>query len=312
MNSYPESAPYARQNNFDLLRLLFATGVVFSHSFSSLGLEEPVLWNRSLGNLCVHGFFVISGYLISSSFARLPEFVPFFVNRALRIIPALIVALILTNWLAEISQSFASNPIPYISNGPIWTLTWEAVCYGLVLILGFAGALTSTSIPAVLVSVWLAYLLRTGQSSPAYDVIAPMVLMFLMGAFIRICHARISLSKVIFPAVILLIISFSAETATPAFNMVMRHIPFLWAPAVSQWDMMRILYLVSFPFIVMYLAVRAPVLWSGKTDVSYGVYIFAWPISQTVVHFSLIEGVRFNPYTLFLVVMAFTLPVSWM
>lgn len=307
-----EPTPISRKNNFDLLRLLFATGVVFSHSFSSLGVEEPIVWNRSLGNLCVHGFFVISGYLISNSFIRMPAVVPFLVNRTLRIVPALIIALLLTDWLASVSQFFSKNPIPYISNGPIWTLTWEAVCYGLVVIFGVAGVLTRATMPAVLVTIWISYLLKTGESTPAYDVIAPMVLMFVMGAFIRVCQERINFSKIIFPFFLMFVVSFSADTASPVLNAISQHIPFLWAPAIGQWDIMRILYLASFPFIVMYLSLNAPVPWHGKTDVSYGVYIFAWPISQTIIYFSIKQGLSFNPYTLFLAVMAITLPVSWL
>ena len=46
------------ENNFNFLRILFASLVVFSHAYALLGFEEPVIFNRSLGNLSVHGFFL--------------------------------------------------------------------------------------------------------------------------------------------------------------------------------------------------------------------------------------------------------------
>ena len=47
-----------KKNNFDVLRLIFAVFVIFSHSFALVGKSEPVLLGRTLGNLGVHGFFL--------------------------------------------------------------------------------------------------------------------------------------------------------------------------------------------------------------------------------------------------------------
>lgn len=67
-----------QSNNFDFLRFVAAFFVVFGHSFALLNLMkiEPliVLSNGGLysGTLGVYIFFVISGYLILSSWDRNP------------------------------------------------------------------------------------------------------------------------------------------------------------------------------------------------------------------------------------------------
>jgi peptidoglycan/LPS O-acetylase OafA/YrhL len=50
--------------NFDVLRLLFAVFVIFSHSFALLGFADPVqalVRTTTPGGLGVDGFFLISG-----------------------------------------------------------------------------------------------------------------------------------------------------------------------------------------------------------------------------------------------------------
>ena len=129
-----------RENNFDALRLVFAIFVIFSHAYALVGKTEPVLLGRTLGNLGVHGFFVISGYLIVKS--KLNSSSSFYViSRALRILPGLVVALYIANLIGNLAHHFEHNPVPQITDGPVWTLPWEAICYLLVLVFGIIGGL---------------------------------------------------------------------------------------------------------------------------------------------------------------------------
>ncbi|MFD0750792.1 acyltransferase family protein [Mucilaginibacter calamicampi] len=77
-------------NNFDLLRLLAATQVVFDHYFQHLHILLND-WQQALLYLFpgVPVFFVISGYLISASYERTNDLTKYFRNRILRIFPGL-------------------------------------------------------------------------------------------------------------------------------------------------------------------------------------------------------------------------------
>jgi peptidoglycan/LPS O-acetylase OafA/YrhL len=183
------------QNNFNALRLLFATLVVFSHSFALLGYEEPVLWGRSLGNLSVHGFFALSGYLICQSYVNSSSLLSFTASRFLRIAPAFIFAMLISRLLVKLCDGYQTNSVPYIANGPIWTLTWEIVCYIALAILGLLGILRITTIPSFFAAVWLIYLINISSTSITYIVIAPMVLMFLVGAFLFLIEEQINYKK---------------------------------------------------------------------------------------------------------------------
>lgn len=91
-----------RINNFDLLRLLAATQVVFVHCYMHLHLEENFwfeLINKFPG---VPVFFVISGYLISRSYEKNSHIKNYFRNRILRIYPGLWGCLIVTIITASI------------------------------------------------------------------------------------------------------------------------------------------------------------------------------------------------------------------
>ena len=98
----PASPGASRQpphaNNFDVLRLVAALSVIFSHSFliaAGTQANEPlVLFTRNqcpLGLVGVFVFFVISGYLVTDSWCRAPQPNGFVLRRAARIYPGLVV-----------------------------------------------------------------------------------------------------------------------------------------------------------------------------------------------------------------------------
>jgi len=67
-----------RYNNYDFVRFVLASSVVFAHGFHALNRSgafyEPMLGvtrdQLQLGHLAVHGFFVISGWLVIQSRER--------------------------------------------------------------------------------------------------------------------------------------------------------------------------------------------------------------------------------------------------
>jgi peptidoglycan/LPS O-acetylase OafA/YrhL len=86
-----------RANNFDIVRLVAALSVIFSHSFLiAAGTQANEPFVLLTGGQCVLGlvgvfvFFVISGYLVTESFCRDPAPGRFALRRSLRIYPGLL------------------------------------------------------------------------------------------------------------------------------------------------------------------------------------------------------------------------------
>jgi peptidoglycan/LPS O-acetylase OafA/YrhL len=97
------AAPMARHNNFDVLRLVAAISVMFSHAFliaEGTQRHEPLIvltGNQAILGLCgVFVFFAISGFLVTQSFEETGDPLQFLAKRALRIFPGLFVALLLS------------------------------------------------------------------------------------------------------------------------------------------------------------------------------------------------------------------------
>lgn len=86
-----------RTNNFDFLRLMTATLVVYAHSFPITGsVSNGGILGIDAGQLRVQAFFAISGYLVSRSWKSDPNVFRYLSKRALRIFPALAVATVFT------------------------------------------------------------------------------------------------------------------------------------------------------------------------------------------------------------------------
>jgi peptidoglycan/LPS O-acetylase OafA/YrhL len=87
-----------RRNAFDVLRLVAATLVLVSHCYALSGRDDPITsaTATTLGTIGVLMFFAMSGFLISKSWTDQPAVFPFAVKRALRLIPGLAVAVVLT------------------------------------------------------------------------------------------------------------------------------------------------------------------------------------------------------------------------
>ena len=181
-----------RNNNFTLIRMLAATGVLVSHAFPMAlgeGTPEPfeLATGYTLGWVCVAIFFAISGFLIARSFDRTARIEDWFSARVMRLFPGLIVVSILTlaiygpvfttlslgeyfasprTWTYvprnvtlvslqyDLPGVFADHPVPRAINGSLWTLVHEVACYVGVLLAGVLGALRSKKVFAVLCAIY--------------------------------------------------------------------------------------------------------------------------------------------------------------
>ena len=77
------------ENNFDLLRLLFAGTVCLVHAYELSGFSELAVISQVLSSgMAVKGFFVLSGFLIFMSFERSTSLSSYAMKRIRRIYPA--------------------------------------------------------------------------------------------------------------------------------------------------------------------------------------------------------------------------------
>lgn len=155
-------------NNFLLLRLLAASLVIYGHSFALAAdcgwcrdVVTSVFHYRYSGDLGLHIFFVISGFLVTASFDSRQNVTEFLKARALRIFPGLVVCIALlvflgafltvldsaSYWSAgetrkffwtnssllgyrdKLPGVFETNKFGLAVNGSLWTLWIEARLY---------------------------------------------------------------------------------------------------------------------------------------------------------------------------------------
>ena len=163
---------HRQENNFDILRLVAAWLVLFSHSYGlyygSTDWFHQTLGYEQASSIGLNIFFTISGYLVTASYINQPRFTSFMLKRILRIVPGLFVVLALSalimgplvttlplsTYFTETATYkyirgalvftikyflpgvFADLPFPAAVNGSLWTLKIEARCYLLIGILG--------------------------------------------------------------------------------------------------------------------------------------------------------------------------------
>ncbi len=211
----PGGGSSARANAFDLIRLLLALGVVYSHGHLLGGFGDEgffILAKRQtiLGSLAVLGFFGLSGFLVAQSFASNGAVWPFVRARLLRILPGLYFALVFTAFVIAPLISWANAgsygwsavsawkyvllnlpvrvgewhvggilhglPYPESFNGSLWSLFPELQCYGLVLVLGLCGALRTARANLLLFTGMVVLLHVALVISPAKEMLTPTLL----------------------------------------------------------------------------------------------------------------------------------------
>jgi peptidoglycan/LPS O-acetylase OafA/YrhL len=101
-------------NGYDLIRLLLAAAVVYSHSYvlGGFGAEPLRQFSKEdlfLGKLAVLGFFGLSGFLVAASFERSRGFVDFFSKRVRRILPGY--------WVCLAVTAFVLAPLIWLAGG---------------------------------------------------------------------------------------------------------------------------------------------------------------------------------------------------
>lgn len=323
----------SHSNNFGLLRLTFAVCVIVSHSFEIIDGDrsrEPLtrlFGTVSLGDLGVSGFFVASGYLITQSFETTPTVLSYIWKRILRIYPGFIAAslvclmvvapfsgadmadllgigavksLIRIVLLARPSLpgAFSEQPIPAL-NGSMWTIAYEFRCYVLLAILGLLGVLRrrktflAIGVATLLLSAFssidfnppsvLHDLLGTLRSSTRFDSL------FFSGALFYLYRDKVHFSNVGAAVALptLTVSLLSAQVASLAIPVLGGYLIF-WFSFLSNTERLNSI--------------------NRSTDISYGVYLYAWPVQMLLVRF--IDGI--SPLSVFLISTFFSVVLAYL
>lgn len=267
----------APRNNFDALRLIGAFLVLISHQFALSGRWEPrVVGDHSFGNLGVLIFFSISGYLVTSSWLSDPDILRFAARRTLRMAPALCVSMPLT-WIVIAAlglTGFPDNP-RHLTNGSLWTIKYEVACYAILLVAGVATRRSSIVLTAGIFCYFVLPGLQSGETILAY-----FGLFFAAGSLLRAYpYLRTPPLTVLFLVTGYALIRIHQTKLGLAFVVP----PLTIAMGLRSWPGLRDIPKIG--------------------DLSYGIYIYAWPVQQIGVA---LMGKR-TPY---LELLSITIPVT--
>ncbi|MBD2857735.1 acyltransferase [Spongiibacter sp. KMU-158] len=297
-----------RDNNFNLLRFIAATLVLVSHSFPLAGGEgtaEPLasLVGMTLGGLSVDIFFVSSGFLVAGSFLSQQSVKSFAWARVLRIYPALFIAMLFCvfavglvftdlsagEYLAnkqiykfliensllvggieyDLPGVFLNNPYPVAVNGSLWTLPVEVKMYIFLALIFSAVFFLERRFSLGILKVALPIIVAI---SFAIDVLAHfefadidgnrLFTLFFFGSALYVWRDRVVLSFPIFIVAVLAVVL-----------------------SGNSQSLFMVFYTLLLPYIVLFLAyVPGGIVrrFNELGDYSYGVYIYAFPVQQSV------------------------------
>ncbi len=298
-----ESVIKGRENNLNIIRLLAITMVLFSHSFALSGSPEPTppFFNGSYGALGLDILFVMSGLLITQSYLREQNPKRFIWSRALRIFPALfcvvtlsafvlgplVTTLPLDEYFTErqtygyllsftlltvhfrLPGVFAQNPYAFSVNGSLWMLQYMIAFYVLVLFLGITKVLDKKRIIFMLFFLCVVlHHLNAGKSLFLFGFSIEQTLRLFtyfglgMVAYLYKDLLTMDISCFVFCVLVLVLASVKVGLNESLFVFVLA-------------------------YMVLYLAFNKKIYlsWFSKIDdISYGVFLYSFPVQQTVVH----------------------------
>ncbi len=301
-----------RHNSINAMRLVLAFAVLFSHSIQLAEGEyaAPTGFMVDLSTLAVDGFFALSGYLILGSYLGSRSLRGYLWRRCLRIFPGFWVCLVVSAlvigpltalfagrlggyaWTGsesavsfmwrnalllvrqfEIAGGYGGQPV----NGSLHTLFYEFLCYLAVAAAGVLGLyrLRRARIGVLVLGVWLlaivVALAAPGlvEGHPARSLLLRYGSMFLFG-----CGAHLFADRVRMHVVGYLVALAGFATA-------------VLASGIVGGGRGLIVYTLLAPPAVAYLVLGLGASTrfariGSKRDLSYGLYVYAWPVQATL------------------------------
>ena len=292
-----------RQNNFDLLRFVFAFVVFLFHAHALSGAQELAIFSQYLSSdIAVKSFFVVSGFLIFMSYENSGSVSGYFDKRIRRIYPAYVFVILASVLLGGIFSSYGlrdylSLPLlKYIAanllflnflqpdlpglfqhnalqavNGALWTLKIEVLFYLLVPLaamaftrLGRLPVLLVMYVGSVVYSAAMAALAAQSGSGPYFELQRQL------------------------PGQLCFFVAGAAGYYY--FHYLRRYVLPLMAAAVAafmlqHWLPWMVVQPLALGIVVVYVACIFPCLgnFGRYGDFSYGIYIVHFPILQLLI-----------------------------
>lgn len=305
-----------KQNNLNFIRFLAAAGVLLSHSYPLSGhsTDEPFalfsIGQLDLGNICVGIFFIISGFLIFQSYEKAPNVGHYFKARSLRIFPALAVVLVITTFMLgpvvsilsindyfknsvtyeylrsiflypirwNLPGVFTRNAYANTVNGSLWTIPFEFICYCLIGILGQWRFLKSKHYVGALFAV-SCYLFVYGKLIIGDAHVLGLSMIDLLSLWIYFAAGMV----------------YYAYRDNIILNKLWAMFILMFFLVASKYGGLNSLLIIFGGYLIFYFAFVPKISFLRffqKRDFSYGLYLYAFPIQQTV---TLFFGGRMNP-----------------
>lgn len=290
-----------RNNSFNAVRLLAAAAVFVSHAFliAPIGNHHQPLDDTAfdLGQLAVNVFFVLSGLMLSRSFALRPHIGAFVAARLLRIFPGLVVCGALIAWVivpfstilspgeyftnaatwlyplltpiifsqADLPGAFLFGMEPGRVNIPLWTVKYELLAYLAFLSIPLLKIFGSRSAMATL-TLLFGVLLVIGSRTHAFDA-------SFAGSLIRFgfCFA---LGMLAFTCRSIIVLRWPVALC----GMLLA----LW---LSPTDLGQLASIIAFAYAAATLGgsfIPGLTRATRHTDLSYGIYLYSFPIQQAL------------------------------
>ncbi len=291
-----------RKNNINLLRFIAASLVIYYHMDFLLGKQGYVIMGQGLGAIAVNIFFLLSGYLIASSWKHSNSFVSYFIRRTARIFPALVIVVFFSvfcigplftslslseyysnqetwNYLKVIlffpidrlPGVFEGLPCDSAINGSLWTLRYEFAFYLIVpfvyKLLDYFGETRRVVIFGMLIFLICGYFI-----SSTFDF-----------AISEFCKEGFRLATYFFMGCVVyefnLIKYLNAQYSVLA-------VLFMLVFAREEGPLCLLLMIAATTVFVFSFAFASQPKFAKcfeKNDFSYGIYIWAFPIQQIVV-----------------------------
>ncbi len=317
------------RNNLDLFRLIAACMVIVAHAYPLTGAAQgdwvlKLLGHDNAGSLAVKLFFFLSGLVVTTSLLNKGYPLHFMLARIFRIWPAMSVTILLCALILGPSAStlplreylsdplsyryifnnlalstsyplpgvFANNPYPSVVNGSLWTIPFEVAAYAILLGAFVLGIFRWKLVPLLLFPLILVDpLLETPivftwlPDNHHVTMLAPS---FAFGALLATYREKIAINLPVTIGAWVLYGVLGRGTSVEFYF-------FYFALFLT------VLYLSALPIAVR---LKPPV------DISFGVYLWAFPVQQLIASHYSDYGVFFNQMVALLICMPLGL-LSW-